>query len=142
MTARRERVILYSVIGVLVVVLAVAATVAWRGAKESREAEEKAGRLTAALVEIGARSPSQERIVRVLGTDGGPVCADPNGALSRATSLTQMSNGAGGPGTRPIIADSKLVQGELAVIAIYCPDKLSDFEQFVDDLRTADLTGE
>lgn len=138
MTARRERVILYSVIAGLVVVLAIAATVAWRGAKESREAEEKAARLTAALEEIGTTSPSQDRIVRVLGADGGPVCADPTGALNRATSLTQLSNGAGGPGIRPIIADGKLVQGALAIITIYCPDKLSEFEQFVDELN---LTG-
>ena len=140
---RRERWILYSVIAVLLVALAVIAMAAWRGAKQTREAEQKADRLVAAFGEAGASSvPSRERIVRVLGTDGGPVCADPTGALNRAAYLTGLSNGAGGPGARPVIADSKLVHAELAVIAIYCPDKLSEFEEFVDDLRTADLSGE
>jgi hypothetical protein len=78
----------------------------------------------------------------VLGNDGGPVCADPASALQRAAASGQLSNGAGGPGTRPIIADRRIVEGELAIIAIYCPDQLSEFEEFVDDLRTADLTPE
>jgi len=133
---RRERVILYSVVVVLLVILMVVAVVAWRGAKQTREAEQKADRLASALDEIGSHVPNRDQLVRVLGTDGGPVCADPTGALSRAAYLTGLTNGAGGPGTRPIIADSKVVKGELAVITVYCPDKLSDFTEFVDQLRT------
>jgi hypothetical protein len=139
---RRERLVLYSIVGALLVVLAVVAVITWRGAAESRAAQEKAGQLSAALDEVGAHVPNQDQIVRVLGADGGPVCADPTAALNRAAALTGMSNGAGGPGTRPIIGDSRLVQGELAIIAIYGPDKLSEFEEFVDDLRTAELTGD
>ena len=142
MAGKRERVILYSVIGVLVVVVMVFAAVTWRGARESRAAAEKADRLVAALKELGVHEPSRDQIARVLGTDGGSVCANPTDALNRATDLTQMSNGAGGPGSRPIIADSDLIEGELAIISIYCPDKLSEFKSFVEDLRTAELTGE
>lgn len=143
MTARkRERVILYSVVSVLLVILAVVSVVAWRGARETRAAQEKADRLVLALDELGTRVPSRDQIVRVLGDDGGPVCADPAAALNRAAYLTGMTNGAGGPGTRPVIADSGLVKGELAVITIYCPDRLSEFEEFVADLRTAELTDE
>jgi hypothetical protein len=133
---RRERVILYSVVVVLLVILMVVAVVAWRGAKQTREAEQKADQLTTALDEIGSHVPNRDQIVRVLGTDGGPVCADPTGALNRAAYLAGLTNGAGGPGSRPVIADSKVVQGELAVITVYCPDKLSDFTEFVDELRT------
>lgn len=139
---RRERVILYGVIAVLTVVLMVVAVATWRTEKSDRAAEEKADRLGAALAELGARVPDRDQIVGVLGNDGGPVCADPTSALQRAASLGQLSNGAGGPGTRPVIADSTVVEGELAIIAIYCPDQLSEFEEFVDDLRTADLTPE
>lgn len=139
---RREHVILYGVVAVLLVVVMVAGVAAWRRGEQTREAEQKADRLVAALEELSARTPDREQIVRVLGTDGGPVCADPTGALNRAVRLAEMSNGAGGPGTRPVIADSKVVQGELAIIAVYCPDRLSDFEEFVDDLRTAELTGD
>jgi Tfp pilus assembly protein FimT len=139
---RRERVILYSVITALVAVLMVIGVANWRTEKATRAAEEKADRLIAALEELGTRVPSRDRIVKVLGGDGGSVCADPTNALRRAASLAQLSNGAGGPGTRPVIADSAVVKGELAIIAIYCPDKLSEFEEFVDGLRTTDLAPE
>ena len=62
--------------------------------------------------------------------------------MRRAAYLAQLSNGAGGPGTRPVIADSKVAKGELAIITIYCPDKLSDFEEFIDELRTTETTPE
>jgi hypothetical protein len=141
--SRRERMILYSVIAGLVAVLMVIGVAGWRTEKVTRAAEEKADRLIAALEELGAtRVPSRDQIVKVLGGDGGPVCADPTNALRRAASQAQLSNGAGGPGSRPVIADSKVVKGELAIIAIYCPDKLSDFQDFVDELRTTDLAPE
>jgi hypothetical protein len=143
MTERRQRVILYGVIAALVAILMVIGVAGWRTEKATRAAEEKADRLIAALVELGAtRVPGRDQIVTVLGGDGGPVCADPTNALRRAASQAQLSNGAGGPGTRPVIADSGVVKGELAIITIYCPDKLSDFEEFVDDLRTTDLAPE
>jgi len=140
--SRRERVILYGVIAALVAILMVIGVAGWRTEKATRAAEEKADRLIAALEEMGTRVPSRDQIVRVLGGDGGPVCADPANALRRAAYLAQLSNGAGGPGTRPVIADSRVAKGELAIITIYCPEKLSDFEDFVDDLRTADLAPE
>ena len=142
MNSRRERVILYGVIAALLAILMVIGVATWRTEKATRAAEEKADRLIAAFEELGTRVPSRDQIVKVLGDDGGPVCADPNNALRRAAYLAQLSNGAGGPGSRPVIADSKVTKGELAIIAIYCPDKLSDFEEFVDDLRTTDLTPE
>ncbi len=82
-----------------------------------------------------ARHRRARSLVRLLGDDGGAVCADPNGALSRATLLSQLSTGPGGPGSRPIIADSRVVQGELLIIKVYCPDELADFQEFVDDLE-------
>ncbi len=140
MTGKRERIILYGVIGVLLVVVAAIGVASWRGVQETRAAQEKADRLMAALGEIGAHVPDRDQIVRVLGTDGGRVCADPSGALNRAAQLGGLSNGAGGPGSRPVIADSLVVQGELAIIAIYCPGELSEFQEFVDGLRTTEQT--
>jgi hypothetical protein len=139
---RRERVILYGVVAILLVVLAVVAVASWRRAEQTRAAQEKADRLVVALEELGAHEPSQDQIVRVLGADGGPVCADPAAALNRAGYVTGLTNGAGGPGTRPVIADSDLMAAELAVITIYCPDQLSAFQEYVEDLRTAELTDE
>jgi hypothetical protein len=72
----------------------------------------------------------------VLGDDGGAVCANPNNALSRATFHSQLTNGAPGPGNRPVIANDRVAKGELAIIKIYCPDQLAEFQQFIDNLKT------
>ena len=98
--------------------------------------------LIAALHDAGARTPDKDQVVRVLGDDGGATCENPNKALSRATLLSMLTNGAAGPGARPVIADSRLLQGQLLIIQIYCPDELEDFQnEFVDDLKTADVAG-
>jgi len=38
----------------------------------------------------------------------------------------RLANGAGTPRTRPISVDGRFVQGELAMLKTYCPDKLPD----------------
>jgi hypothetical protein len=78
-------------------------------------------------------------VARVLGTDGGSICQDPSNGLRKATLFSMISNGAAGPGMRPIITDRRLLRGQLAVIAVYCPDELPKFQDFVDDLRTGDV---
>jgi Tfp pilus assembly protein FimT len=131
----RERRTLYIVLAVVVGVLMVVGLIAFRSAKSTAEAEEKAAQLITELENAGARAPSQESIVRLLGDDGGFVCQDPNSALARASLLAGLANGAGGPGVRSTIANSKAVQGELLVIKVYCPDELADFQEFVDGLK-------
>ena len=85
--------------------------------------------------------PTCDQVARVLGDDGGATCENPNEALSRAVLLSQLTNGATGPGARPVIADSRVVQGQLLIIEIYCPDELDDFKDFVGDLKTDDVAG-
>ncbi len=80
--------------------------------------------------------------MRVLGDDGGATCTDPNESLTKAILLSQLANGAAGPGARPVIADSRVVQGQLLIIQVYCPDELEDFQKFVDDLKTDDVLGD
>lgn len=137
-TTKRERTILYVVSVILLVAFAIGGLIAFHSATSTREAEEKADQLIAALEEKGARTPSREQVVRVLGDDGGAVCADPNEALNRAILFGQMSNGAAGPGLRPVIADNKVVQGQLLIIQVYCPDELAEFQKLVDDLNLND----
>jgi hypothetical protein len=36
---------------------------------------------------------------------------------------------------RPVIADNRVVKGELAIIQIYCPDQLPSFQEFVSGLN-------
>ena len=133
---------MYIVLGTVFVVLLVVGLVVYRSAKANEAAKQKADQLIAALHAAGLPAPSQEQITRVLGDDGGAVCADPDSALKRAQLYSQIANGAGGPGTRPVIGDDDLVRGELEVIRIYCPDELPSFQRFSDDLKTADTNEE
>jgi Tfp pilus assembly protein FimT len=140
--SKRERNWIYITACIILGALVVAGLIAFSSARETRQAQEKADELIAALQDAGARTPDQDQIVRVLGEDGGATCADPNEALSRATLLAQLTNGATGPGVRPVIADSRAVQGQLLIIEIYCPEELADFQAFVDDLKTDDVASE
>jgi hypothetical protein len=139
---RRERSTLYIVIAVVVGALMIAGLLFYSSARSTREAEEKADQLIAALEEAGARTPSRDQIVRVLGDDGGATCADPNEALNRAILLGQLANGAAGPGARPVITDNRVVRGQLLIIQVYCPEELGDFQKFVEGLKTDDVTGD
>jgi len=140
-STRRGRSVVYIVAVLLLVVLAVIGLITFRGARETERAGEKADQLISEIESAGSTAPSREQIMRVLGDDGGAVCADPNEALSRATFQAQLTNGAGGPGTRPVISESRVVQGQLLIIEVYCPDELADFQQYVDGLETSDPNG-
>jgi hypothetical protein len=130
---------MYIVAAIVLVVLMVIGLITYRGNKSTREAEDKADQFIAALQKAGAqRIPSQEQVVGVFGNDGGAACADPTKALAKSTFFRLLSNGAAGPGERPIIADRKVVRGQLLVIEVYCPDQLPAFTQFVDKLKTDD----
>ncbi len=134
----QERRSLYIGLAVVFGVLVLIALLMFKAGDTTQEAEDKANQLITELESAGARAPSSEVLVRVLGNDGGAVCEDPNGALSRATLLSQLSTGASGPGARPIISDNRVVQGQLAIIKVYCPDELEEFQEFVDDLKLDD----
>jgi hypothetical protein len=139
---RRERSWIYYSALILLIAMVVAALIVFRGARESREASDKADQLIAALDDAGARTPDKDQVVRVLGDDGGATCENPNDALSRSVLLSQLSNGASGPGARPVIADSRVFKGQLLIIEVYCPDELEEFRAFVDDLETSDVAGD
>lgn len=139
----RERTWIYVTSCVILGVLVLIAILAFSSARESARAGEKADELIAALEDAGAvRTPDRDQIIRVLGDDGGATCESPNDALSRATLLAQLANGATGPGSRPVIVDSRVVQGQLLIIQIYCPDELEDFQEFADDLKTDDVASD
>ena len=137
----RERNVTYIVIAVVVAALMVIGLFTYSSAKSTQQAEDKADELIAAIEDAGATAPEKDQIVRVLGDDGGATCTDPNESLTKAILLSQLANGAAGPGARPIISDSRVVQGQLLIIQVYCPDELEDFQKFVDDLKTDDVLG-
>ena len=137
----RERGFVYVGAVVLLVVLLVICLATVRSARTGKKAQDKADQLISAIEDAGGTAPSRDQIVRVLGDDGGATCTDPNAALNRAILLSQLTNGATGPGSRPVIADSKVVQGQKLIIQVYCPDQLDDFQKYVDDLKTSDVAG-
>ena len=137
-STQRDRRVVYIVIAVALVLLLIIALILFRSGQSDQQAQDKANQLTAALQKAGVRAvPSQEQIVRVLGNDGGALCKDPASALRKSILFDQLTNGASGPGRRPVIVDSKVFRGQLLVIQIYCPDKLPQFQQMVENLRTA-----
>ena len=134
----RERRWIYVTAIVILIGLFVVALATWSSAKSSAAASDKADQLISALAAAGAPTPHKDQVVRVLGEDGGATCQDPTAALSKATLLGQLMNGAAGPGMRPVIADNRVVKGQLAIIKVYCPDKLPSFQDFVNGLRLRD----
>jgi Tfp pilus assembly protein FimT len=141
-STQKDRRIVYAVIVGALVLLLIIAFIFYRSAKSDQQSQDKANQLIAALQKAGARAvPSQEQIVRVLDNDGGALCKDPASAVRRAILFDQLTNGASGPGRRPVIVDSKVFRGQLLVIQIYCPDKLPQFQQTVENLKTAKVAG-
>jgi hypothetical protein len=123
------------IIGVLIV-LAVVGLITYGFQQHNEEAQAKAAQLTTELRDAGMRVPaSQDTIVNVLGTDGGPVCHDPGAALRKALVDQQLVNGAAFVGQRPVIGEVRLVEGAVKVLEVYCPDKVEAFRQAVADYK-------
>ena len=139
--SKSTRIISWGVLAVALLVLAVTGLLIYDSGKSTRDAEAKADQLTAQLQEFGLRTPSKDQIVRVFDDDGGAVCANPDNGLTRASLAGLLINGAGGPGTRPAIADVRILQGQLAIITVYCPDQLQKFQEYRDSLKTSDAAG-
>ena len=135
----RRRRTTYVVIGVAFLLLLGVALLFFQSNRSSAQAEQRADQLIAELSARGLRTPPQDQIVAVLGDDGGAVCSDPNSALRHSVLYGQLVNGAGGPGTRPVIADNRVLQGQLLIMKVYCPAQLERFTQFADDLKLANV---
>jgi hypothetical protein len=137
--SQREQRMIYVVVGLVVLALMILGLFLFNGAKETQEANAKADQFIAALGVLGVPPPPKDEVVRVLGTDGGATCDDPNNALSRAILNSQLTNGATGPGTRPVVFDRTMLGGQLLILKIYCPDELPSMQKYVDNLKSADV---
>jgi hypothetical protein len=135
----RERTLTYVVVGVVLLALMVIGLILFDGAKETREAEDKADQFISALDALGVPPPPKDEVVRVLGSDGGATCDDPNSALKRATLDSMLTNGAAGPCMRPVVFDRTMLGGQLLILKVYCPEELPSMQGFVDDLKSGDV---
>lgn len=123
----------------LLVLFVVIALLTFSSARSSAKAGAKADELIAAMTAAGADPPSRDQVVRVLGDDGGAICEDPGSALRSAMLNSLLTNGATGPGQRPIIADERVITFEVLVIQTYCPDELDDFVDEFEDFDFEDV---
>ncbi|MFF7947349.1 hypothetical protein [Streptomyces griseorubiginosus] len=122
----------------LLVALAVIGIIQYDSVKTTNETAEKANRLADAAEDAGWSRPDTETIERALGNDGGIVCEDPASALHSALWKINVSNGAAFVGQRPVIGDGKALKAEAKILEIYCPEKLDDFKDRLNDLKTDD----
>lgn len=137
--AARTRRTTYFVLGAAFLLLVGVALLAFSSAKSTAEAQQKADQYISELAAAGLRTPTNEQVVRVFGDDGGAACVNPNSALKTGFVLGELTNGAAGPGLRPIIADNRVLQGQLLMIKVYCPEELAEFTEFVNQLKFADV---
>jgi hypothetical protein len=130
---------IYWVIGGVILILCVIGLITYSSNRATEEAQQKAQELTQKLEAADLRAPAdQDVFVRSFGTDGGNVCDNPGNALGRATLFSLFTNGASHVGQRPVIVDRRLIQGQLLIMETYCPDKLEDFREEVEDLEFDD----
>jgi Tfp pilus assembly protein FimT len=134
---RKSHTVMYVVVVVVFAVLTGVALISFLNSREDQRATEKATQLSSELAAAGMRVPATDQIARVLGDDGGAVCAHPGDALSRGVLYGMLTNGAAGPGIRPVIADNNVLRGQLLIIKVYCPQYLEQIQKTVDDLKTA-----
>ncbi|MEV6978681.1 hypothetical protein [Kitasatospora sp. NPDC093806] len=123
---------------VLLVAMLVTGLLTYSQLHQTNEANRKATQLSDALSAAGYPVPARSQIVHTLGEDGGAVCTDPADALTQAQWKYGMSNGAGGPGQRPVLSDREVVLAETIVLSVYCPDKLAAIRDKIDDLKLKD----
>ncbi|MFE2164379.1 hypothetical protein ACFXB3_04825 [Streptomyces sp. NPDC059447] len=120
----------------LLVGFVVVGLVQYKAVRSTNQALDKANQLADEVAAAGYPRPDPGTLARALGEDGGIVCEDPASALKSALWKINMSNGAAGPGQRPVIADRQAVQAEALVLKVYCPDTLHRIQEQLDELKT------
>ena len=128
-----NRTIYWIVAGVLAVLLVVM-LIRFSYNRSNEEAMAKAEQLITAFEDAGLRPPMDaQRVAKVFGTDGGTVCESVGEGVARGIAKLHLSVG-GAFDTRPVINERRVGTGLLLVVQTYCPDKLPDVQQFMDNL--------
>jgi hypothetical protein len=126
-----HRAIYWIVGGVMAVLLAVM-LITFSYNRYNQEAQAKAEQLIANFEKAGLRSPKDpERVARVFGTNGGPVCASVDSGVALGIAKLNLSVG-GAFYIRPIIADGRVGTGLLTIVQTYCPEKVPDVQEWLD----------
>ncbi|WP_336086511.1 hypothetical protein [Nocardia sp. SSK8] len=131
---------IYVTAGVLLVVFALIGLFTFSEIRESTQATAKAEQLHDELLAAGLPAPETRVIADALGEDGGSVCQDPSSPLIRAKYQASITNGAAGPGQRPVIGANDSTRAVAITIGVYCPDRLPDYLSHLDTLKLDDTT--
>jgi hypothetical protein len=124
----------YIVIVIVIVALMVAGALMYHDQKVTKEAQQKAKEFVAKLNAAGLKAPSEATAVRLFGVDGGPFAQNPDQTLLQSQYAWQL--GTAGPASRPVILDPDFAKSAEIFVSVYAPDKLADFQAFVDGLKT------
>jgi amino acid transporter len=130
---------IYGGIGLVLGGLIVWGLIALPERKKDEEAQAKADQVIQQFEAQGFFPPDKDLLVNLLGTDGGNVCVDPASALKEAVHRATLSNGAAFVGIRPVTVDSRIVQGELIILDVYCPDQAVKAREYLDSLEYDDV---
>ncbi len=115
-----------------VLVMVVAGLLIFKPGKNDSAARDKANRVVALFAAHHLVVPVDHKtLIDILGTTGGPICANPSGALTKGLQDQQLSNGAATVGSRPIRVDRQVFYGEELVVSVYCPAKLAALHTYV-----------
>ncbi|MFD4439748.1 hypothetical protein ACFWPK_08195 [Nocardia sp. NPDC058519] len=136
----RKRRWIYVTAGVLLVVFALIGLFTFTEIRENTQASAKAEQLHNNLLAAGLPAPETDVIANALGDDGGSVCQDPGSPLIKAKYQASITNGAAGPGQRPVIGPRDTTEAVALTIATYCPDRLQDYLSHLDTLNLDDTT--
>ncbi|WP_225727762.1 MULTISPECIES: hypothetical protein [unclassified Nocardia] len=135
-----KRRLIYLISAVLLGLMAIFGVVMFTETARDTDAAAKAQRLHDRLADAGLPAPEPRVIGDSLGRDGGLVCQDPSSPLIKARYQSAISNGADGPGSRPVIGDRDVAVAVELTIATYCPDRLGSYLNQVRDMKFDDTT--
>ncbi|MFB7721216.1 MULTISPECIES: hypothetical protein [unclassified Nocardia] len=130
--------IVYWSVALVLVAIAVAGVIIFREDRDSDIALRRAQVLQSRLLSAGLAAPDPRVIADSLGEDGGLVCQDPGSPLIKARYQAAVTNGAAGPGSRPVIGDRDVYTATALAIETYCPDQLSKYLEETGTLRKGD----
>jgi len=126
---------IYVIVGGVMALLLVVMLIAFGYNRSNEEALAKANQLITAFEEAGLTAPKDpQRVADVLGTDGGTVCGSVGSGVGRGIAKLHLMVG-GSFATRPVINERRVGTGLLLTVKTYCPDKLPETQEFIDNLR-------
>ncbi|MBL1077559.1 hypothetical protein JK358_24440 [Nocardia sp. 2] len=133
-----NRRIVYWSVALVLVAIAISGVIIFERDRDSDESLRRAEVLHSRLTQAGIAAPEPQVIADSLGEDGGLVCQDPDSPLIKARYQAAISNGASGPGNRPVIADTDVFTATALAIETYCPERLAAYLEETGTLKKAD----